>query len=180
MAMASGGDNSLHGSTRPINPLKEDPILQQLLEQSLSQQDPIQDFDAFKASFVQRLESLLEPQGVVKAREAYETIKEKLNELAAIGVKLQSEIGQGHLGRGVNDDGDSSAREVMVVVSDEGRKPLNQAKEAVIETTRLIRQWIPVKDEDETKLLGYNRYQLGAVLVQDGFDGAYDHSPPFA
>lgn len=109
------------------NPLKEDPLLKQLLEQQSQQGIESQaDFDAWKASFVQRLESLLEPQGVVKASEAYEKIKENLKALAAICFKLQNEIDQGHLSSSGNDGEDSNAEVMAASSGDEGRKTLNR------------------------------------------------------
>jgi hypothetical protein len=203
VAMTSGGgggERSSHGhpgSSTGKNPLQEeeDPLvpLLFLVDASSSMQEAGDyDFEAWKTTFVQRFESLLEPQGIVQARMEYEAMKEKLKALAAAiaTVKLprqkEEEIlnqggGDHHLG-GSGKDGEamSASAEAADVC-----KTLNQVKQEVVEATQCLREWrLPAKDhyhaedevDDEMKkprfVVGYNKYQLALVLVQDGFDGA--------
>jgi hypothetical protein len=135
------------------NPLKYDPELMGLIDK-LDGINSYRTFRRWKASFMRRFKTFLSEKGIQPAEESYamyssnmERFEKKVNTVQAIIHK-----------------GDLSVDKTTV----KGRNALNEMSKTMTEVIDETEDLIPSKHADE-KRKGYNKYHLGAALVQDGF-----------
>jgi hypothetical protein len=141
-------------SKTATNPLTEDPELKKLLDKARKIQSTA-DFDNWKTSFLSRLERFLDPDGIAQARKTYVAFSTYMDQFGLVVVSLLLSIDQGHL--------------TPTNVSVRGRNALNEVNRGATEAMEEIIKWLPTNTTEE-KELGYTKWQLGAVLVRDGFE----------
>lgn len=136
------------------NPIDVDEGLQEMI----AKLDTIQakrKFVRWKASFSNNFEQFLEKDGIENAKKDYSHFKESTETFAASCLKVQKAVDAGQIS-------DSK-------VSVKGRNAINELNKAMaIEVEKLLK-FIPTTGAEEKKS-GYNKYQMGAVLIRDGFE----------
>jgi hypothetical protein len=141
-------------SKTATNPLTEDPELKKLLDKARKIQSTA-DFDNWKTSFLSRLERFLDPDGIAQARKKYVAFSTYMDQFGLVVVSLLLSIDQGHL--------------TPTNVSVRGRNALNEVNRGATGAMEEMIKWLPTNTTQE-KELGYTKWQLGAVLVRDGFE----------
>ncbi|KAL3917446.1 MAG: hypothetical protein SGILL_004711, partial [Bacillariaceae sp.] len=145
--MASGGEN----------PLAADAKLQGLLATVDTLSDE-KSFLKWKKSFLKVYTSYLDPDGVLNAKDANYRLLKKLAALKKRVTKVQTLI----------DNENIHAEQVTT----EGRRGLTNLSDELTNAEKAINEFMP-KDSKDVDRIGYDKFELGAVLVQDGFHG-YD------
>jgi hypothetical protein len=135
------------------NPLKDDPTLRKQLMQ-LDRIRSNRKFEPWKASFLKRFEEFLDKEGVTKAQEAYDEFGKRMDRTTSLVTKCEALITEGKL-----------TNECVTV---KGRHALNEMVNDLVEGWAVIRDLIPATVFEDDKR-GYNKFQLGAVLVRDDF-----------
>jgi hypothetical protein len=135
------------------NPLKFDPELRGLLEK-LDLVKSFRKFKRWKNSFLTRFDSFLEVDGIENAATSYTNFTKDMALFVKSLVKVENHVSKGEL----------SATKKTVKAATAFREMCKELETAVAKTMNLI----PTKIKEE-KTLGYNKFQLGAVLVRDGF-----------
>jgi len=135
------------------NPLKDDPTLRKLSFQ-LDKIKSNRKWEPWKASFMKRFESFLEQEGINNADDAYAEFGQRMDRTTNLVSNCETLIAEGKL-----------TNECVTV---KGRHALNEMVNALVEEWAAIRDLIPSTGFEEDKR-GYNKFQLGAVLVRDDF-----------
>lgn len=139
------------------NPLQSDEKLQQLL----SDVGSIQSSEAlsnWKASFLKVFKHYLDPNCVLNSRDANGRLIKKLQNLAKVSLKVQALSENGHI--------------TEEQVTTDGRRALGKWTEEMTLAEKEVARFCP-KTSKEIDTVGYDKFELGAVLIQDGFQ-AYE------
>lgn len=139
------------------NPFATDEKLRQLLADVGSIQSG-EAFSNWKSSFLKIYRNYLDPDGVLNARDADGRLIKKLQNLAKISLKVESLTQTGHI--------------TKAQVTADGRRALGKWTEEMTLVEKAVAQFCP-KTTKETDKVGYDKFELGAVLIQDGFQ-VYD------
>ncbi|KAG7374657.1 hypothetical protein IV203_013752 [Nitzschia inconspicua] len=139
------------------NPLTGDTKLQGLLTKvdGLSSE---KDFIKWKKSFLKVYTSYLDPNGVLNAQDANGRLLTKLTALSKRCNKVKSLI----------EDHNIHADQITA----EGRRAVTNLSDELTKAEHGVSEFLPKTGADEEKY-GYNKFELGAILIQDGFYG-YD------
>jgi hypothetical protein len=135
------------------NPFKTDSKLRTLL----ADVDSIKSDAAlmtWKQSFLKVYESYLDPDGFLNAQDANGRIIKKLQTLAAVSFKVETVTGNGNI----------SEEQVTA----EGRRALGNWTAEMQQVEQTVGAFCPKTSADEEKV-GYNKFELGAVLIKNGF-----------
>ena len=128
--------------------------LQCMLKELHTIADPAS-FQRWRSSFLQSLEAMLDTDGIEKAREADSVVLKKLPTLDRTINNVRSCVRNGHI----------SVDKKMGV---KGQTAVNKLKEGCIDMEKRLQVLVPGSSA-EAEAVGYNKFQLGAVLVKDGF-----------
>jgi hypothetical protein len=140
------------------NPLVTDDYLQQLLS-TVNELDNEASFLSWRKSFVKAYSKYLDPDGVLNAKDSNHRLLKQLTGLANRGLQVKTLIWNGNI-RSVDE------------VTAEGRRALTNLSEELKVTEQSIHEFMPRTSAHEERV-GYDKFELGAVLIQDGFHG-YD------
>jgi hypothetical protein len=151
--MSSSPDKNVQDS----NPLKTDPELKGLLKE-LDDINNAPKFRRWKGSFLRRFETFIEQKGIDPATKEYSIIQANLQGFHKTCVKLEKAVDTGAL--------------TKTNVSVKGRNALNEVNKSMTDVIERMITLLPGTGADEKKM-GYNKFQLGAVLIRDNFM-AYD------
>jgi hypothetical protein len=135
------------------NPLKTDSKLRTLL----ADVDSIKSDAAlmtWRQSFLKVYESYLDPDGVSNARDADGRLIKKLQTLATISLKVQK----------LSRNGNICEKQVTA----EGRRALGNWTAEMQRVEEAVGAFCPKTSAYEEKV-GYDKFELGAVLIKDGF-----------
>jgi hypothetical protein len=111
-------------------------------------------FTRWKSSFLSRFDSFIEKDGTAKAQEAYDHFGKTTMTFVKSTQQVQKSVEGGQLG------------EEKTTVK--GRNALNELNKSVTKQVEELLLFIPTTVSEEKKC-GYNKFQIGAVLVRDGF-----------
>ena len=139
------------------NPLSNDDKLKKLLKDV----DSIKSDAAlatWRKSFLEVYQEYLDPDGVLNARDADGRLIKKLQGLAKASLKVQTLIESKNISK--------------AQVTAEGSRGLTNLTEKCKEGEVAINAFCPKTSKEEDKV-GYDKFELGAVLIKDGFQ-AYE------
>jgi hypothetical protein len=139
------------------NPFTTDEKLRQLLADVGTIQSGVA-YSNWKSSFLKVYRSYLDPDGVLNARDADGRLVQKLQRLARVSLKVESLAETGHI--------------TKAQVTADGRRALGKWTEEMALVEKAVAQFCP-KTTKEIDEIGYDKFELGAVLIQDGFQ-VYD------
>jgi hypothetical protein len=145
--MASTGENPLNGNER----------LQKLMA-CVDTLRTEKEFLKWRKSFLKVYTSHLDPDGVLNAKDANYRLLKNLKYLTKRVIKVQELIDNHNIHPGQ--------------VTAEGRRALTNLSDELSNAEKAINDFMPKTSADEDKV-GYDKFELGAILVQDGFYG-YD------
>jgi len=134
------------------NPLKSDQKLEQLLKDVGSIQTG-EGLLEWKASFLKAYKSYLDPDGVLNAREADDRLVKILQGLALASLQVQRLFENGNIS--------------TTQVTAEGRRGLGNWIEQMTLAEKTVATFCP-KTRANVDKVGYDKFELGAVLIQDG------------
>jgi hypothetical protein len=140
------------------NPFVTDAHLQQLLS-NVDNLESEAAFLSWRKSFLKSYSQYLDPDGVLNAKDANHRLLKQLMGLANRGLQVKTLIRNRNI---------RSPDEVTA----EGRRALTNLSEELKVTEQAIHEFMPRTSVDEERI-GYDKLELGAVLIQDGFHG-YD------
>jgi len=135
------------------NPLANDAKLQQLLQDVGSIKSDAA-LASWRTSFLKVYQKYLDPDGVLNARDADGRLAKKLQGLAKASLKVQTLVGSKNI----------SSKQVTA----EGWNGINNLNAQMKEAEAAINAFCPKTSKDEDKV-GYDKFELGAVLIKDGF-----------
>ncbi|KAL7571203.1 hypothetical protein ACA910_008864 [Epithemia clementina (nom. ined.)] len=138
---------------RLSNPLEEDPLLKELLKQ-LDRIETRRGFAKWKSQFLEQFEVHLEGTNVTKAGQKYHAFAKRLDRLALLLKKMEGFISSG----------ECSEDHCTV----KARQSLSELQKALTGMIRHTEALVPGTYEME-KECGYTKFDMGAVLVRDGF-----------
>ena len=135
-------------------PLTQDPELKAYLEElpSITRR---RDFDRWRSSFLKRYETFLGNEGVGDAGTSYSQFTKHMAKWTKLLNKIQTDVDQGN----ITVDHTSAMAHARLI---EFQKQTTLIAQATFDLT-------PTTVELE-KQMGYTKFQLGALLVRDGFD----------
>ncbi len=139
------------------NPFLSDEKLRELLADVGSIQSS-EGLTTWKASFLKVYKNYLDPDNILNAREADDRLVKKLQGLAKVSLKIQSLTESGHI--------------TQAQITADGRRALGNWTEEMAVVEKEVAKFCP-KTTKEMDAVGYDKYELGAVLIQDGFQ-AYE------
>ncbi len=139
------------------NPLASDEKLQGLLTSGCDLSSE-KDFVKWKKSFLKIYMSYLDPDGVLNAKDANDRLLKKLKELSKRCKKVKTLVDN----HNIHPD----------QITAEGRRGLTNLSDELGIAEAAINEFMPKTSADEERV-GYDKFELGAVLIQDGFHG-YD------
>jgi hypothetical protein len=145
--MASSTENPLTGNSK--------------LQGLLAKVDGVaceKDFVKWKKSFLKVYTSYLDPDGVLNAQDANARLLTKLAALSKRCNKVKTLI----------DNRNIHAEQITA----EGRRAVTNLSDELTKAEQGISEFLPKTSADEDQI-GYNKFELGAILIQDGFLG-YD------
>jgi len=143
-------------ATKVQNPIKEDPVLRKLL-QDLHAITSKRDFTRWKASFVERFSTFLSSDGEVAANAKRDMYQKEL----ALFVKVIQQL-EDHIS-----NGDLSLKEGKTTVK--ARKCLAEVQKHLTRVANETENLIPGTGE-QAREMGYTKFHMGAVLINDGFE----------
>jgi hypothetical protein len=149
----SSNESSPSKTAFNLNPLKVDEDLKGLLDKLLTVQSP-RTFDRWRQQFLRLFESYLEQDGIDKAHKSNEDFTNETVLLASVVNKVQKNTETGAL-----------SKESVTV---KGRNSLNELNKVMTNCVNSLQRFVP-STRSEEKELGYSKFQMGAVLVRDGF-----------
>lgn len=134
------------------NPLQSDGELSSMMTK-LDAVSDVEEFKRWRSNFVERLEEFLDDDGEGdKAREADAAVQKKMPKVDAAIAKMEGAIDdEGKLSSGVK-----------------AQMGMSKLKEACQDLEKRLDNLIP-SNSVEAEKCGYSKWNLGAVLVQDGF-----------
>lgn len=138
------------------NPIKEDPVLRQLL-QDLESITTKRDFTRWKSSFVERFSTFLSSDGEVAAAEKRSVYQKTLGRFVKVVQQLE-----GHIS-----NGDLSLMEGKTTVK--ARKCLAEVHKHLTAVANETENLIPGTGE-QIREMGYTKFHMGAVMIKDGFE----------
>lgn len=138
---------------RLTNPLEEDPLLKELLKQ-LDRIETRRGFAKWKPQFLDQFEVHLEGTNVTKAGQKYHSLAKRLDRLALLLKKME----------GLISSGECSEEHCTV----KARQCLTELQKALTGMIGHTESLVPGTHEME-KEVGYTKFDMGAVLVRDGF-----------
>jgi len=139
-------------SSQKQNALQEDK-----LKNMLATADEIaspEHFTYWKDEFLATFQQFLDPDGTATAREADDHMYFQMQRLVKVLVNVKELCG----------DGQISEDRITV----KGRNSLNEMIAEMASLEKDIKRYWPKTQEDE-QLVGYTKFELGAILVRDGF-----------
>ena len=139
------------------NPFQSDEKLRQLLA-DVGSIESGEALSNWKLSFLKVYRTYLDPDGVLNARDADGRLIKKLQSLAKVSLKVQSRAQTGHI---------SEAQ-----ITADGRRAIGKWTEEMQTVEKAVATFCP-KTSKDTDTVGYDKFELGAVLIQDGFQ-AYE------
>jgi len=156
-SLGSAGAPSVRNmGTGGVNPLQADPELKKLLA-SCKQIGSTGEFNAWRKSFLVRVDEILSNDGasVERATQAYARVTEEMDHFGRKVLTLQQFIKNGNI--------------TLANTTVRGKKALGELKDGCSSAMFQLIEWMPAVKKDEEKL-GYSKWQLGAVLVRNGFE----------
>lgn len=139
------------------NPFRTDEKLRQLLADVTSIPSG-NAMSQWRVSFLKVYQEYLDPDGILNAKDAEGRLIRKLETLGEISLKIQKLAGQGHISKDQ--------------ITAEGRRFLSKWTEQMRLVEGGVGEFCPKTAANEEQV-GYDKYELGAIMVQDGFE-AYD------
>jgi hypothetical protein len=139
------------------NPLVRDTQLQNLLS-DINILENEKQYLKWRKSFLKIYTSYLDPDGVLNAKDANYRLLKKLTELTNRSLKVKSLIQNNNIHPNQ--------------VTAEGRRGLTNLSDELRVAEQGINEFMPKTSADEEKV-GYDKFELAAVLISDGFHG-YD------
>jgi hypothetical protein len=138
------------------NPLKADPELKRLLKES-PKLNSTDEFDEWRKSFLRRVNEIVvnDSESIERATQSYARVSNEVDFFGRKVLTLQQCIKNGSLS--------STTKTVR------GQKALSEIKDSATQAMFCLVEWMPGVKKDEQKL-GYSKWHLGAVLVQNGFE----------
>mmetsp|Transcript_11599 Transcript_11599/g.22228 ORF Transcript_11599/g.22228 Transcript_11599/m.22228 type:complete len:505 (-) Transcript_11599:113-1627(-) len=143
-------------ATKLQNPIKEDPVLRKLL-QDLNSITSKRDFTRWKASFVERFSTFLSSDGEAAANAKRDMYQKELGRFVKIVQQLEDHIA----------NGDLSLVEGKTTVR--ARKCLAEVQKHLTRVSNETENLIPGTGE-QAREMGYTKFHMGAVLINDGFE----------
>ena len=135
------------------NPLKFDPELRDMLDK-LDTITSYKKFQGWRSSFLSRFESFLVQDGIEYAKGGYKDYCKVMDNYVKSLNKVEQFV----------ESGDLTNERVTV----KGRNSLNEMCKQLESAVRETESLIPATGQDEKKRR-FTKYQLGAVLIRDGF-----------
>ncbi|KAL7558771.1 hypothetical protein ACA910_010078 [Epithemia clementina (nom. ined.)] len=145
------------------NPLKTDPELKRLLAE-LPDIDSRRAFGRWRTSFLTRYEFFLEQSGTGQAEPAYQAFCRELDKLHTLTVQVQEHVQNTPRDPHCRNDDDEPTFQVTVST----RRRLAEWNKQLGRMSLALSSLTPATLEVET-LCGYTKFQLGALLVRNGF-----------
>lgn len=139
-----------------VNPIKDDPELKKLLRKSKKLKSTAE-FDEWKNSFLRRVDVIVanDSNNIERASDSYVRVSAEVDYFGRKVLTLQQVIKNGLL---------TSTKKTV-----RGQKALKDIQENATQAKLILMEWMPAVKRDEEKL-GYSKWQLGAVLVRNGFE----------
>jgi hypothetical protein len=150
-------NNNNNSNIQENNPLKTDSELKELLVQ-LEDINSSSKFRNWKVSFLRRYDTFIEQKGIEAAQKAYDDFSTNLQLFHSKCCKLEQAVTSGAL--------------TSTSSSVKGRNALNECHKHSVDVTERLLALLPSTGAEEKKC-GYNKFQLGAILIRDNFM-AYD------
>ena len=138
------------------NPIKEDPELRRLL-QDLHSITTKRDFTRWKASFVERFSTYLSTDGETAAKAKRDEYQKELGLFVNMVQQLEDHISKGGL----------SLEQGKTTVK--ARKCLAEVQKHLTRVANKTENLIPGTGE-QVREMGYTKFHMGAVLIDDGFE----------
>lgn len=139
----------------------DNPLSDAKLQKLLGDVDSLKTSESYvkwKKSFLKAFESYLDEDGILNAKDADGRLIKTLQSLAKSALKVKSLC-----------ENDNICQEQVTA---EGRRALANMDEEMRTVERAIANFCPKNSNHEEKV-GYDKFELGAVLIRDGFH-AYD------
>ena len=138
------------------NPLLADPELRKLLASCRNETKTAKEFDKWRKSFLERVDDILKNDdgGVERASQSYARVSAEVDHFGRKVLTLQQMVHNGHI--------------TKTTASVRGKKALSEIKDSATQAMFHLIEWMPAVRKDEITL-GYTKWQLGAVLVRNGF-----------
>jgi len=136
------------------NPIKNDPVLKDLLNEAKNFSTP-DDFKGWRKSFLDAYENYLDEIGRENAHSAETHLLTNVKQLSKTVIKVHA----------FTQDGSITNERASV----KGQRALTDMTDQMASTEKLLHQFMPTTQEVEEKM-GYNKFELGAVLIADGFE----------
>lgn len=156
-----GGDGEIYAQMVGANPLKTDPELKRRLAE-LPRINTRKDFARWRTSFLERYECFLEQEGTGKAQPAYDQFRKELTKLNALTSAVKEDLPTTDR---ISVEGDE---EPTFHVKVSTRRRLAEWNKQLGRMALALTALTPCSLELE-KACGYTKFQLGALLVRDGF-----------
>ncbi|KAG7347055.1 hypothetical protein IV203_006124 [Nitzschia inconspicua] len=140
---------------RPMtnNPITTDPALTRLLADAKALKTE-EEFKGWKTSFLDTYRSYLDPAGEQNAKMSYARLVWSMEKLAGTVVAVKDLV----------NDGKISAESQTVM----GKRAMTNMTDQLAKSELEISRFMPATGADEEEL-GYNKFELGAVMIEDGF-----------
>lgn len=139
-------------NTRKPNPIKSDPALKKLLEDSSFSSENA--FAGWRKSFMEQYKQYLDPDGVDNAHASDRRLSRSLDKLCQNLLKVKELLEETKI-----------SAEIQTVV---GEKSLTDMTDQIAKTEKELARYMPATAEDE-ETVGYDKFELGAVVIEDGF-----------
>ncbi|OEU14655.1 hypothetical protein FRACYDRAFT_241207 [Fragilariopsis cylindrus CCMP1102] len=148
------------------NPISTDPRLKELLT-DIDDVKTKETYIVWRKSFLKIYESYLDPDGILNGIDSNYRLLKQLKVLNERIVRVNNLINDG---KSIIIVGEGEEQHVNVTA--EGRRGLTNLTDEVARTEKLIEEFMPKTNINEERV-GYDKFELAAVLISDGFHG-YD------
>jgi hypothetical protein len=145
--------NSQRIDVRSKNPITSDPALIHLLEAAKEFNSEVE-FDGWKDSFLKVYRQYLDPAGVENAKASDGRLLRSMEKLAGTVVSVKTLVEDGKI--------NADSQTVM------GKRALTNMTDQMAKTEKEIARFMPTTGAEE-QIVGYDKFELGAVLIEDGF-----------
>lgn len=140
------------------NPITSDKNLTKLLAET-KDLDSEEAFSGWKESFLEQYKNYLDPAGVENAEASNGRLLRSLERLAQSVVTVNEFVKEGKI--------------TSETQSVQGKRHLTNMTEQMAETEKEVARFLPSTGAEEA-MLGYDKFELGAVMIEDGFH-VYEH-----
>jgi hypothetical protein len=145
--------NSQRPAVRSKNPITSDPALVHLLDVAKGFESEVQ-FNGWKDSFLKVYRQYLDPTGVENAHASDGRLLRSMEKLAGTVVSVKALVEEGKI--------TAESQTVM------GKRALTNMTDQMARTEKEIARFMPTTGAEE-QMVGYDKFELGAVLIEDGF-----------